>query len=123
MNDEDETLRAALRPAQHQADGGAPKFEATFRAAEHRLHDRRKMQLMGLAAAMAVAILALSLLPTHRDEIAYVDIEELTATTRWSAPSDSLFPRHQIDVYRDVPQLFEWTNISTAASFDFDEGA
>jgi len=33
----------------------------------------------------------------------------LLGTTGWSAPSDSLMPDHQFDIYQDIPVLIEST--------------
>ncbi len=117
MNDEE--LKARLQQAQGVADGGAPDFAAAFAAAEHQVQRCRRNRLAGLAAAAALAAVALTLLPKQQDEFRYVDVDELVATTRWSAPSDSLLPQHQLDVYRDVPRLFD----STATSTNSEEGA
>ena len=123
MNKDDAALRDELQKAQQQADGRVPDFETIFGAAERRScdqsRDRRRVRFAGLAAAAAVAVLAFGLLPTQENEFRYVDVEELVATTSWSAPSDSLLPVHQFDVYREIPKLFESTGMST----DTDEGA
>lgn len=114
MNSDDKTLRDGLRKAQRQAEGKAPDFETIFGAAERQscdpLRDRRRVRFAGLAAAAVLAVLAFSLLPTTEDEFTYVDLEELVATTYWSAPSDSLLPVHQFDIYREIPELFESTD-------------
>jgi len=112
MTSDDEALRASLQAAQRKADGSAPEFDKVFGASEQRLQSRRKMQFVGLAAAAVLAVLALGLLPTQ-EQITYVDTEELVATTFWSAPSDSLLPDHQFDIYRELPELFESTGMST----------
>ncbi len=123
MSKDDAALRDALQTAQQQADGKVPDFEKTFAASEQRLcepsRNRRRVRFAGLAAAAAIAMLVLGLLPTSEDEFRYVDVEELVATTSWSAPSDSLLPVHQFDIYREIPRLFESTGMST----DTDEGA
>jgi|GEM_PF-3227265 len=119
MNKSDKALRAALQEAQLRATAAVPEFEKVFAAAEQRLRSRRKMQFMGLAAAAALAVLAFGLLPEHEDEFRFVDVEELVATTSWSAPSDSLLPDYQFDIYREIPDLFESSGMSTNS----DEGA
>jgi len=119
MNNEDESMRASLRESQRRFDGPAPNFETIFGAAERQSRNRRKVRFVSLAAVVAVAVLALSLLPTQEDEFTYVDVTELVATTQWSAPSDSLLPVHQFDIYRELPRLFESTDMST----NIDEGA
>ncbi len=111
MNDEE--LKARLQQAQGVADGGAPDFAAAFAAAEHQVRRRRRNRFTGLAAAAVLAIAALGLLAKQQDEYRYIDVDELVATTRWLAPSDSLLPQHQLDIYRDVPRLFDATATST----------
>ncbi len=113
MNNDDNELRAALQKAQRQAVGPVPDFASVFGTAKQRLRGRRRMPFVGLAAAAVVALLALGLLPTQEEAFTYVDINELVATTSWTAPSDSLLPKHQFDIYREVPQLFESTDLST----------
>ncbi len=113
MSNDDETLRASLQKLQHQVDSQATDFNAIFASAEGRARGRSKRRFAGLAAAAAVAVLAHGLLPNQEDDFIYVDIEELTATTSWSAPSDSLLPKHRFDLYRELPMLFESTDTST----------
>jgi len=110
MTNDDKVLRDLLQEAQRRAEGAAPEFDMTFGAAERQLQNRRKMQFVGLAAGAAV--LALILWPT-KELITYVDTDQLIATTAWSAPSDLLFPDHQFDIYRELPELFESTGMST----------
>ena len=115
MNSDDKVLRDGLQKAQRQVEGKAPDFETIFGAAERQSHDswrdRRRIRFAGIAAvAAAVAVLAFRLLPTTEDEFRYVDVEELVATTYWSAPSDTLLPVHQFDIYREIPELFESTD-------------
>ncbi len=115
MNNDDETLRSMLQPRQQAADRAAPSFDAVFAAAEDQLRRTSRKRYLGLAAAAAVAALAIALLPANEDEFTYVDLDELTASTSWSAPSDSLLPQHEFDIYRGLPRLIEST--------DTDEGA
>jgi hypothetical protein len=97
MNNNDRILRTTLQKVQRQADGPAPEFDRVF----------------ATAAVAAIALLGIGLLPTEKDEFTYVDVEALVATTYWSAPSDFLLPEHQFDIYREVPRLFESTDVST----------
>ena len=113
MNNEDETLGKMLQRAQREADGTAPDFAVTFTAAQSRATSRRRFQYTAVAAAAVVAAIALGLLPAQKDEFTYVDVDELTATTQWSAPSDSLLPQHRFDIYRELPRLFEAMDVST----------
>ena len=113
MNNEDQVLRSTLQKAQQQADGPVPEFDRVFAAAQRKVRDRRRVQFAGAAAVAAIALFAVGLLPAEKDEFTYVDVEALVATTYWSAPSDSLLPEHQFDIYREMPRLFESTDVST----------
>lgn len=118
MNNEDQVLGEMLQRVQRESDGLAPDFAMTFAAAQDRAASRRRLQYAAVAAVALVAVIALGLIPAQEEEFTYVDVDELTATTRWSAPSDSLLPQHQFDIYRELPRLFEATDVST----DFDGG-
>lgn len=112
MTDSDKALRAALCLAQATAEKGrAPDFDDAWAAALARAGAVRKRRgmLAGSVAAAAVAAVAFGLLapPTH--EWRYIDKADLLWTTNWSAPSDSLMPAHQFDIYQDVPVLIEST--------------
>ncbi len=119
MHKEDESLQATLHNAQQQADGIAPDFDTVFSAATTRVSRTRRRRFAGLAAAAAVAALVITMLPNQQDDFVFVNLDELTATTYWSAPSDSLLPTHQFDIYRELPQLINLPDVSTKP----DEGA
>lgn len=110
MSDEDAKLRATLQHSQSQADGAVPGFDEVWAAAQGRVRVvGYKKRIVGLAAAAIVAALAVGLLPSPDEQIQYVDIEELMGSTSWTAPSDFLLPKHQFDIYREIPRLFEST--------------
>ena len=115
MNNDDETLRSILQPRQQSTDGTAPPFDAVFLAAENQLRSTSRKRNLSWAAAAAIAALVFALSPENEDEFIYVDLEELIASTSWTAPSDSLLPHHEFDIYRGLPRLIEST--------DTDEGA
>ena len=117
MHPEEHALGARLRQAQRFVDGQAPEFEEVFGAAERQVGRRRKAQFAAIAAA--ISAIALGLLLTSEDEFVYVDTDELMATTQWSAPSDSLLPAHQFDIYLGLPRLIDLPPVSTES----DEGA
>ena len=108
MHKEDEALRDAVRRA--HVDGSAPPFDRVFAAAERQARSKRRIGFAGLGVAAAVALVAVSLQPLEQqDEFIYLDVAELAASTSWSAPSDSLLPEHQFDIYQEIPWLFEST--------------
>ncbi len=115
MNDGFRNLKNALRAASDAADGTAPDFERLFAGAERQVLRSRRVRYSGLAAAAVTAILVLSQQLITDRQFTYVNVDELVATTSWSAPSDTLLPQYQINLYRDLPELF--------GSTDIDEGA
>ena len=122
MSDDNETLRTRLQDAQQKADGHAPAFGVVFAAAERRAGRKRRTRVMAVAAAAVVATLAIVMLPDRPDEFSYVDLNELTATTSWIAPSDSLLPEHRFDIYRELPRLFDQID-ATDTSTESNDGA
>lgn len=113
MSEQDKDFRTALCRAQDFVDAdGAPEFGRVWAAAEIRVHEQRKRRYASFAAAAAATALVVGLLsqtdPSSPD-FRYLDIEELLGSTSWSAPSDTLLPTHQIDLYQDVPMLIEST--------------
>ncbi len=109
MSVDDVMLRESLQQAQQRADGKPPDFGSSFAAAETQVRLRRRTWRAGLAAAIALFAITFALLPTKENELIYVDINELQATTYWLAPSDSLLPERRFDIYRELPRLFEST--------------
>ena len=108
MRNEDEALAEAVRKA--EVDSSAPPFARVFAAAEQQVRSRRQIGVAGAGVAAVIALVALSLQPIkEHDDFIYVDVEELAASTSWSAPSDSLLPKHQFDIYQEIPRLFEST--------------
>ena len=113
MTDFDNELRAALRSGQDKAEAGrVPDFDivwgrATAQAAERR---RRTRMLGGIAAAVAlVAIVLVGQLRPTPPEWQFVDPDDLASSTNWVAPSDILLPKHQFDIYGEIPVLIEST--------------
>jgi hypothetical protein len=112
MTDSDIALRTAFLDAQaRKASARVPDFQDVWAGANARAGTARNRQraIVGSAVAAAVAAIAIGLLPPTDDEWRYIDMGELLETTSWSAPSDSLLPEHQFDIYRDIPTLIEST--------------
>ena len=115
MDNNDQALRGALQTAQQCVDGPVPGFAKVYGAAERQLRKRRRVQFASLATIAASVMLAIGLIPSEEDEFTYVHVEELAATIYWSAPSDALLPVHTFDIYREIPEIFESTDMSTNA--------
>ncbi len=112
MTDSDTALRTALRDAQASKESGrVPDFDDVWASASAQAGTARTRQrvIVGSAVAAAVAAIAFGLTPQTNDGWRYVDAGGLLETTSWSAPSDSLLPEHQFDIYRDIPELIEST--------------
>ena len=109
----DSEIGKALRDAMPR--GQPPDFDAVWAAAEerHRRSRRRNAALGSVAAAATVAAILAGLWPAVEqppaDEfrIAY----SLEHTTRWQAPSDALLPDYRDDIYTELPQLMESTEL------------
>lgn len=119
MNDVDDRRLAASCKAAMPADAEAPQFDATFANAErlYRASRRQKIRL-GVAAAFVavglggfVALTPDNTLPPGE----YIKVAELMSTTRWTAPSDVLLPRHEIDLYQELPVILESTQPAQGA--------
>lgn len=113
MTDSDVRLGNALRDAQAHAEGdAAPDFSRVWAAASARAgaaRNRRRLLAASGAVVMVLAI-AFGLYPPSEDELRYIDADELLQKTGWSAPSDSLLPDREFDIYRDIPVLIESTD-------------
>ena len=107
MSESDKRLEQRLRIAQSAREAGrVPDFRTTWYAAERRVGRRRRRRLV---IAGSVAVLALALLIRPGDDLYYIDTNELLDTTSWSAPSDSLMPERQFDIFGEMPVLIEST--------------
>jgi hypothetical protein len=97
--------------------GRTPDFDDVWEAASSRaaLVRKRQRALAGSAAVAAVVAIAFAWLAPHEDEWRYIDAGGFLETTSWSAPSDTLLPEHQIDIYRDIPVLIESTGTNGGA--------
>jgi len=117
MNDNE--LKQQLQNSLQSMQGNdLPGFDAAWANAEKRhLASRSRYQrFAGFAAAAAVAAIAFMMWPLNGNNVTdiYLTEEDLMSSTQWMAPSDSLLPEHQFDIYGELPLLIE-TN-------DLDEG-
>ena len=111
----DKAIKDALRSAYRSAERTPPPFDAVWAAAErqHAETGRRRFRVQGgLAAAIALAALSILLWPRQEAELTdeFLIADALMNSTSWTAPSDSLLPEHQFDIYRDIPVLAPSTN-------------
>ena len=116
----DEKLKEQLQDSLQSMQGGdAPEFDAMWANAEqqHRTSRLRYQRIVGFTTAAAVAATAFMLWPLNGNDAAYIYLtkEDLMSSTQWVAPSDVLLPKHQFDIYSDLPVFIE-TN-------DIDEGS
>ena len=118
MTDPDTRLRTAVRDAQAYAEGGsAPDFGRLWAAADERAgKEKNRRRLLAATGAVAAALaIAFGLRAPAEQEWRYIDADELLQTTGWSAPSDSLMPDREFDIYREIPVLIESTEINGGA--------
>lgn len=94
-------------------DAGEPSFALTWEAAERRADQGRRRLYMAAAAAVAVIGLALvvDIAEPPQESLEYIEVAELLNSTSWSAPSDALLPTRRVDVYQEVPNLLESTDV------------
>jgi len=112
MTDSENTLRRAVREAHARAESiPAPDFDRVMAAATARAGAARKRQYLfaGTAAVAAAVAIAFGLRAPMDDNRGYIDEYELLETTGWTAPSDSLLPSREFDIYQTVPVLIEST--------------
>ena len=112
MADSDNALQKAIRAAHTRAESTpVPEFERVWAAATARAGATRKRQYLfaGTAAVAAAVAIAFGLRAPMDDDWGYIDEYELLETTTWSAPSDSLLPSREFDIYQSVPVLIEST--------------
>lgn len=106
-------IRQALKAAYRSAERKPPAFDDMWAAAETRqLRSRRRRRAAGgVAAAAALIVITIGLWPGHRAVVSdeFLIADALMNSTSWSAPSDSLMPQHQFDIYQGIPLLDEST--------------
>jgi hypothetical protein len=107
-------IRNSLKPAfDREQARDAPGFDALWAKAELAYGKQRKTRLFSaVAAVLAMAVIAATLWPSQQAELHddYLIADALMNSTLWSAPSDSLMPEHQFDIYQEIPFLIESTN-------------
>ena len=110
-NDIKEQLQDALGAVHKQA---PPAFDDVWAAAErqHQQARRRYASFSGIAATVAVVAIVAGLWSSQDAERPddYLIAESLLNSTQWSAPSDTLMPQHEFDIYREIPSLMESTD-------------
>jgi hypothetical protein len=88
----------------------APAFDDVWRRAGRQAaaQRRRYAAFASIAAAIAIAVIVFGGKGPYVQPD-YFEVADLLETTYWTAPSDSLMPEHQFDIYQDMPVLFEST--------------
>ena len=102
----DEELKEGLKKAFGAAEGKPPSFSETMAAAESRqARSGLRWKAIGVIAAAAILAVMVSLLPEQQPDLGdeYLIADALMNSTSWTAPSDSLMPEHQFDIYRGFP--------------------
>ena len=117
MNEEmnEDKIRNSIRPAFDSVQtGNVPVFDEVWAKAEatYGRSQRRYRVFAGVAAAVSVVAIVASLWPAQQAEPSddYLIADAIMNSTLWSAPSDSLLPEHQFDIYQEIPFLDESTN-------------
>ncbi len=110
MNEADDKLAQQLKQAMPEA-RRVPGFEESWRAAEHRAgRNRHRLHVAAAAAVAAIAMLVLVDTPGPGEPaLEYIEIAELLESTSWTAPSDTLLPEREFDIYQELPALMEST--------------
>ena len=109
-------IRRSIRPAfdRQQKSVDVPGFDEMWAQAEvtYNAAQRKFRLLSGVAAVLALAVIAATLWPAQQAELRddYLIADALLNSTLWSAPSDSLMPAYEFDIYQEIPLLFESTN-------------
>ena len=114
MNKSDDKFDTEFRNAWLENDQGrVPDFAATWRAAEarHARKRRRNRMLAGAAAVIAAVILGIQLQAPSIDA-RYIEVDDFMGSTSWTAPSDVLLPEHEYDIYQELPELLESTDVA-----------
>ena len=110
----EDQVRQRLKDAYQAAEGKPPSFAETWAAAEvqHGQSQRRFRTIGGIAAAVAIIGITFGLWPEQQAELTdeFLIADALLNSTSWSAPSDSLMPEHQFDIYQEILFLNESTN-------------
>ena len=110
MTSAEDTLREQVRRAwQYGASDDHPSFDATWQAAIARRALMRRRYRRFASAAAIVAVIVIGLNVQAPPEESYIEIADLLESTYWSAPSDVLLPNRELDIYQDMPVLFEST--------------
>ena len=112
-NELDTSLRESLKDT-FDANLDAPPFDRVFDAAEQQVRRSRRRNRW-YAGAAAVAIVTALVIGLQTPDSVYIQVDDLMATTQWTAPSDVLLPTHEFDIYQELPVLLESTKPAEGA--------
>lgn len=112
--DLDKRLVASLRTTDVRS---VPPFATVWAAAEQRYRQTRlQRRALAAAAVLAVAVSLAIFFARPEDPVPpYVGVAELLDSTHWTAPSDTLLPVREIDLYNELPAVLESTESGEGA--------
>lgn len=94
-------------------------FDKVWAAAElqHQNERRRYATFSGWAAALAMVAIVAGLWFSQEAGMSddYLIADALLNNTQWSAPSDTLMPKREFDIYQEIPFLMESTDLEEGA--------
>ena len=96
-----------------------PGFATTWAAAEARYlaELRRYRRVSAAVAAVAIIAVTIGLWPSEQtpDVTALARSDDFLTSTLWTAPSDVLIPKHDVDIYQEIPTLPESSDLNEGA--------
>lgn len=109
----EEDLKRQLQESLTAKCAEAPDFDDVWLAAEAQYfrERRRYKRISAVVAVIAIFAIAISLQLRETTGSPGLTVgEDFLTSTLWTAPSDILIPRHDIDIYQ-IPALVEPTNL------------
>jgi len=111
----EDQIRKTLKKAYAGTQSGQPSsFDDVWTAAETEYGRAQKRYRVtgGIAAAIAVMAIVAGLWPYQTQDLSdeFLIADALLNSTSWSAPSDTLIPQHQFDIYQEIDFLSGSTN-------------
>jgi len=116
-SDHSDGLANAVRKAyEAKLEGVAPDFDATWNAAQTRFQGRKRRYRLVSAVAASIVIFSIVLnflLPGQSQDPADSELAAMMMVSiQWEAPSDSLLPEYDFDIYQDLPEIINTTDLT-----------